>query len=48
MPAAARAEAGPLDAVQGARADWLRGQIAFASGPGSYAYALACISLTQR
>ena len=31
----AMAEAGPLDEVQGARADWLRGQIAFASGPGS-------------
>ena len=31
----ATAEAGPLDEVQGARADWLRGQIAFASGPGS-------------
>jgi DNA-binding CsgD family transcriptional regulator len=29
------AEAGPLDELQGARADWLRGQIAFASGPGS-------------
>jgi DNA-binding CsgD family transcriptional regulator len=28
------AEAGPLDESQGARADWLRGQIAFASGPG--------------
>ena len=27
------AEAGPLDESQGARADWLRGQIAFASGP---------------
>ncbi|HYX58957.1 MAG TPA: AAA family ATPase, partial [Streptosporangiaceae bacterium] len=26
-------EAGPLDESQGARADWLRGQIAFASGP---------------
>jgi DNA-binding CsgD family transcriptional regulator len=31
----ATAEAGPLDELQGARADWLRGQIAFASGPGS-------------
>jgi DNA-binding CsgD family transcriptional regulator len=31
----AAAEAGPLDESQGARADWLRGQIAFASGPGS-------------
>ena len=31
----ATAEAGPLDDVQGARADLLRGQIAFASGPGS-------------
>jgi DNA-binding CsgD family transcriptional regulator len=31
----AMAEAGPLDEVQGARADWLRGQVAFASGPGS-------------
>jgi DNA-binding CsgD family transcriptional regulator len=31
----AMAEAGPLDELQGARADWLRGQIAFASGPGS-------------
>jgi DNA-binding CsgD family transcriptional regulator len=30
----AAAEAGPLDESQGARADWLRGQIAFASGPG--------------
>ena len=29
------AEAGPLDELQGAQADWLRGQIAFASGPGS-------------
>jgi DNA-binding CsgD family transcriptional regulator len=29
----AAAEAGPLDESQGARADWLRGQIAFASGP---------------
>jgi DNA-binding CsgD family transcriptional regulator len=28
----AAAEAGPLDEPQGARADWLRGQIAFASG----------------
>jgi DNA-binding CsgD family transcriptional regulator len=28
------AGAGPLDESQGARADWLRGQIAFASGPG--------------
>jgi DNA-binding CsgD family transcriptional regulator len=31
----AMAEAGPLDELQGARADWLRGQIAFASGLGS-------------
>ena len=31
----AMAEAGPLDDLQGTRADWLRGQIAFASGPGS-------------
>jgi DNA-binding CsgD family transcriptional regulator len=31
----ATAEAGPLDEVQGARADWLRGQVAFAAGPGS-------------
>jgi DNA-binding CsgD family transcriptional regulator len=31
----AMAEAGPVDDVQGARADLLRGQIAFASGPGS-------------
>jgi tetratricopeptide (TPR) repeat protein len=31
----ATAEAGPVDDVQGARADLLRGQIAFASGPGS-------------
>jgi DNA-binding CsgD family transcriptional regulator len=31
----ATVEAGPLDELQGARADWLRGQIAFASGPGS-------------
>ena len=31
----ATAEAGPLDELQGARADWLRGQIAFAAGPGS-------------
>jgi DNA-binding CsgD family transcriptional regulator len=31
----AMAQAGPLDELQGARADWLRGQIAFASGPGS-------------
>jgi DNA-binding CsgD family transcriptional regulator len=28
------AETGPLDESQSARADWLRGQIAFASGPG--------------
>ena len=33
----ATAEAGPLDEVQGARADWLHGQVAFASGPGSEA-----------
>src|SRR5580700_88661 len=33
----ATAEAEPLDESQGARADWLRGQIAFASGPGSEA-----------
>ena len=31
----ASAEAGPLDEFQNARADWLRGQIAFASGLGS-------------
>jgi len=31
----AAAEADPLDESQGARADWLRGQIAFASSPGS-------------
>ena len=31
----AMVEAGPLDELQSARADWLRGQIAFASGPGS-------------
>jgi DNA-binding CsgD family transcriptional regulator/tetratricopeptide (TPR) repeat protein len=31
----ATAEAGPLDEFQNARADWLRGQIAFASGLGS-------------
>jgi hypothetical protein len=31
----ATAEAAPLDELQGARADWLRGQIAFASSPGS-------------
>jgi DNA-binding CsgD family transcriptional regulator len=31
----AAAEAGPLDELQGARADLLRGQIAFASGMGS-------------
>ena len=31
----AAAEAGPLDEVQGARVDWLRGQIAFASGQAS-------------
>ena len=31
----ATAEAGPVDDGQGARADLLRGQIAFASGPGS-------------
>jgi DNA-binding CsgD family transcriptional regulator len=31
----AMAEAGPLDELQGVRADWLRGQIAFASGPGN-------------
>ena len=29
------AMAGPLDEFQSARADWLHGQIAFASGPGS-------------
>ena len=33
----AAAEAGPLDESEGARADWLRGQVAFASGPGSEA-----------
>ena len=31
----ATAEAGPLDEFQNARVDWLRGQIAFASGLGS-------------
>ncbi len=31
----ATAEAGPLDEFQSARVDWLRGQIAFASGLGS-------------
>jgi DNA-binding CsgD family transcriptional regulator len=31
----ATAEAGPMDEFQSARADWLRGQIAFASGLGS-------------
>jgi DNA-binding CsgD family transcriptional regulator len=31
----AMAEAGPLDELQGVRTDWLRGQIAFASGPGN-------------
>jgi DNA-binding CsgD family transcriptional regulator len=31
----ATAEAGPLDELQGARVDWLRGKIAFACGPGS-------------
>jgi DNA-binding CsgD family transcriptional regulator len=31
----AAAEAGPLDELQGAQADLLRGRIAFASGPGS-------------
>jgi DNA-binding CsgD family transcriptional regulator len=31
----AAAEAGPLDEFQNARVDWLRGQIAFASGLGS-------------
>jgi DNA-binding CsgD family transcriptional regulator len=31
----AMAAAGPLDELQDTRADWLRGQIAFASGPGS-------------
>jgi len=31
----AKAEVGPLDEFQNARADWLRGQIAFASGLGS-------------
>ena len=31
----AKAKAGPLDELQSARADLLRGQIAFASGPGS-------------
>jgi len=31
----ATAEAGQLDELQGTQADWLRGQIAFASGPGS-------------
>jgi hypothetical protein len=34
------AEAGPLDELQAARADLLRGQIAYASGPGSEAPAL--------
>jgi DNA-binding CsgD family transcriptional regulator len=36
----AAAEAGPLDELQSAQADLLRGQIAFASGPGSDALAL--------
>jgi DNA-binding CsgD family transcriptional regulator len=36
----ARAEAGPLDELQSARADLLRGQIAFASGPSADAPAL--------
>jgi DNA-binding CsgD family transcriptional regulator len=36
----ATAEAGPLDELQSARADLLRGQIAFASGPGADAPAL--------
>ena len=31
----ATAEAGPLDELQSARLDWLRGQVAFASGMGS-------------
>jgi DNA-binding CsgD family transcriptional regulator len=31
----AAAEAGPLDELQSARLDWLRGQVAFASGQGS-------------
>ena len=35
MELLATAEAGPLDERQGARVDWLRGQVAFASGPGS-------------
>ena len=36
----AATEAGPLDELQGARLDWLRGQVAFASGPGSDAPSL--------
>jgi DNA-binding CsgD family transcriptional regulator len=36
----ATAEAGPLDELQSARVDLLRGQIAFASGPGADAPAL--------
>ncbi len=36
----ATAEAGPLDELQSARVDLLRGQIAFASGPGAEAPAL--------
>jgi DNA-binding CsgD family transcriptional regulator len=31
----AKAEAGPLDELYSARLDWLRGQVAFASGPDS-------------
>jgi DNA-binding CsgD family transcriptional regulator len=36
----ATAEAGPLDELQSARVDWLRGQVAFASGQGSDAPAM--------
>jgi hypothetical protein len=43
----AMAEAGPLDELQAARADLLRGQIAFASRPGSDA-ALLLLKAAQR
>ncbi len=43
----AAAEAGPLDELQAARADLLRGQVAFASSPGSDA-ALLLLKAAQR
>jgi DNA-binding CsgD family transcriptional regulator len=44
----AAAEAGPLDELQSARVDLLRGQVAFASGPGSDAPALLLLKAARR